>query len=143
MHEAMLEAAKAATVGEVPVGAVVVDKNGVITGRGYNSCIRLNDPTAHAEIIALREAGKRQNNYRLGGSVLIVTLEPCLMCAGALVHARLAGVVYGASDVKAGAVTSCLDGLDQYFHNHSVWHCGGILQNECSQLLTDFFRNNA
>ena len=140
MRLALAEAAKALALGEVPVGALTLDAEGVIIGRGFNQCIGRHDPTAHAEIMALRAAGEAVGNYRLNGALLVVTLEPCQMCAGALVQARLAGVVYGARDPRAGAVESCLDGLDQHFHNHRPWHCGGILEEDCAGLLTDFFR---
>ncbi|MCL1916644.1 MAG: tRNA adenosine(34) deaminase TadA [Desulfovibrionaceae bacterium] len=140
MRLALDEAGRAAAQGEVPVGALVLGGDGRILGQGFNQCIGLHDPTAHAEIMALRAAGDRLGNYRMNGAFLVVTLEPCQMCAGALVQSRLAGLVYGAKDAKAGAVASCLDGLDQYFHNHRVWHCGGILEADCSRMLTDFFR---
>lgn len=136
---ALEEARAARAAGEVPVGALLVGADGEILARAHNRCIGENDPCAHAEIAALRAAGAAAANYRLGGSFLVVTLEPCMMCAGALVHARLAGVVYGARDAKAGAVESRMDGLDQYFHNHRPWHLGGILEEECAALLKDFF----
>ena len=107
--------------------------------RAHNRPVALHDPTAHAEILALRAAGAASGNYRLGGGVLVVTLEPCAMCAAALVHARLAGVVYGAADRLAGAVTSCTETLDQPFFNHRVWHMGGVLARESVDLLQDFF----
>ena len=140
MRLALAEAANASAQGEIPVGALVLDAAGRILSRGFNQCIGRHDPTAHAEILALRAAGESAGNYRLNGAFMVVTLEPCQMCAGALVHARLAGVLYGARDARAGAVESCLDGLDQYFHNHRVWHCGGILEAECAKILTDFFK---
>ena len=139
MAEALAEAGLARAAGEVPVGALVVAGNGRILGKGRNAPESLNDPTAHAEVAALRAACQASRNYRLEGSVLVVTLEPCLMCVGALVHARVAGLVYGAPDVRAGAVDSCLDALDQPFHNHRPWSLGGILQEECSALLRGFF----
>lgn len=140
MRLALHEARKAQALGEVPVGALVLDAAGNILGQGFNRCINLKDPTAHAEIMALRAAGLRAGNYRLSGAVMAVTLEPCLMCAGALAQARLAGVVYGARDARAGAVESRLEGLEQSLHNHHVWHCGGLLEEECATLLRDFFR---
>lgn len=139
MRLALEEAEKARAAGEVPVGALVIGADGEIMARGHNLCLALSDPTAHAELMALRAAGEAAGNYRLGGSFLVVTLEPCMMCAGAAVHARLAGVVYGARDPKAGAVESCLDGLEQYFHNHRPWHLGGVLEAECTAPLKDFF----
>ncbi len=139
MAEALAEARLAAAEGEAPVGALVVAGGGTILGRGRNAPESSLDPTAHAEIAALRAACAAARNYRLEGAVLVVTLEPCLMCAGALAHARLAGVVYGAADPRAGAVNSCLDGLDLPFLNHRVWHMGGILAGPCADLLRDFF----
>lgn len=139
MAEALLLARVAQTLAEVPVGAVLVSAQGDIIGRGHNRPVALHDPTAHAEIMALRDAGERMENYRLEDAVLVVTLEPCLMCVGALAHARVAGVVYGAADIRAGAVDSCLDGFDQPFLNHAVWHMGGICEEECAALLQDFF----
>ncbi len=140
MDAALAQARKAADLGEVPVGAVVVDRQGRIIGAGHNTPVATHDPSAHAEMVALREACRSTGNYRLDGAVLVVTLEPCLMCAGAMVHARVAGVVYGAPDLKAGAVTSCLDALDQPFHNHRVWHMGHVRAAECGALLQEFFR---
>ena len=139
MRLALAEAALAADKGEVPVGAIVVAPDGGICSRAHNAPVSGNDPTAHAEVLALRGAARSLGNYRLTDCVLIVTLEPCLMCTGALVHARVKGVVYGAADPRAGAVTSQLDGLELPHHNHSVWHCGGILEDECAALLRDFF----
>lgn len=139
MRLALKEAAKAAACAEVPVGALVVAPDGAILGRGHNSTLASHDPTAHAEINALREAARNTGNYRLTGCVLLATLEPCLMCTGALVHARIKGLIYGAPDPKAGAVASQLDGLELPHLNHSVWHCGGILQDDCSALLHSFF----
>lgn len=136
---ALDEAEKADAAGEVPVGALLVGSGGEVLAAGHNLCVTASDPSAHAEIVVLRKAGAATGNYRLGGAFLAVTLEPCMMCAGALVHARLAGVVYGARDPRAGAVESCLDGLAQYFHNHRPWHLGGILEKECAARLKDFF----
>ena len=140
MAEALVEARKAGADNEVPVGAVLVSGSGRIVGRGHNAPEALTEPTAHAEMTALREACRAGRNYRLEGSVLVVTLEPCLMCAGALAHARVAGLVYGARDPATGAIESCFDALDQPFLNHRVWHLGGILQEESAALLQDFFR---
>jgi len=124
---------------ETPVGAVLVDRDGTILAGAHNACLALNDPTAHAEILALRRAAERLGNYRLGGTVLIVSLEPCLMCAGALVQARVDGVVYGAADPLAGAVSSCLEAFALPFHNHTIWHMGGVASEECAAILRNFF----
>lgn len=139
MALALCEARASAAQSEVPVGAVVVAPNGTVLSAAHNGPKTLFDPTAHAEILALRAAGGALGNYRLEKCVLVVTLEPCFMCAGALVHARLAGVVYGATDRKAGAVESCFNALDLPFHNHRVWHMGGIAGEACAALLRDFF----
>ena len=124
--------------GEVPVGAVVV-RDGLILGRAHNTPVRLADPTAHAEIMALREAGRRLGNYRLPGATLYVTVEPCPMCCGAALHARLARVVYGAVDPKAGAVESLYRLLDDARLNHRVEAAGGVLAEECGAVLRRFF----
>ncbi len=139
MREALLEARDAGASGEVPVGAVVLDARGAVIGRGHNAPIGLHDPTAHAEIAALRQAAETTGNYRLDGCLLAVTLEPCLMCVGAIVHARVKGVVFGAPDPRMGAVASRLDGLELPFHNHAAWQAGGILEAECAALIRDFF----
>ncbi len=125
--------------GEVPVGAVVVAPDGRVLSRACNAPLATNDPTAHAEILALRQAAKVFGNYRLCGCVLVVTLEPCLMCVGAMIHARIAGVVYGAADFKTGAVDSCFAGFNLPFVNHNVWHYGGVLAQECAISLQHFF----
>ncbi len=140
MHEAILLAKKGEELGEVPVGALLVNMQGDIIAKAHNEPISSNDPTAHAEILVLRRAAILQKNYRLQNTILIVTLEPCLMCTGAIVHARLDGVVYGAYDKKSGAVSSCLHGLDLPLLNHQTWHMGGILEQECSSLLDSFFK---
>jgi tRNA(adenine34) deaminase len=138
MREALGLAAEAAVAGEVPVGAVVV-KDGTVIGRGSNRPIGSRDPTAHAEIVALREAAAKLGNYRLPGCDLYVTLEPCAMCVGAMVHARLRRVVYGARDPKTGACGSIVD-LPAIAHwNHHGVFTGGVLEPECGQLLRDFF----
>ncbi len=124
---------------EVPVGAVLVHMQGNILATSHNETIQNHDPTAHAEILALRRGGQKQGNYRLENCVLVVTLEPCLMCAGALVHSRIAGLVYGAADRKAGCISSCMDALDERFLNHKVWHMGGVRSEECAEILTNFF----
>ena len=126
--------------GEVPVGAVLV-LDGQIVGEGWNRNIGASDPTAHAEILALRDAGRRVGNYRFPGAELYVTLEPCVMCAGAIVHARLARVIYGAKDPKTGAAGSVFDVLQHERHNHKVAVTEGVLAEEASQLLTGFFRS--
>lgn len=139
MAEALAEAEKAGEAGEIPVGAVVIDPAGVIIGRGRNNPIAANDPTAHAEIAAMRQAATAAGNYRLTGCVLAVTLEPCLMCVGAMVHARVKGVVFGARDPKSGAVVSCLDGFELALHNHTPWQAGGVLEDACAERLRAFF----
>lgn len=139
MREALAEAKAAAKQGEIPVGAVVVARDGAIVGRGRNAPIVSCDPTSHAEIAAIRQAAAAIGNYRLKGCLLAVTLEPCLMCAGAIVHARLEGVVFGAADPKAGAVISRLDGFDLPMNNHRPWQAGGILEETCAAMLRDFF----
>lgn len=139
MDKALDQAQCAAQSGEVPVGAVLAHQSGRILACTHNQPVSSHDPTAHAEILALRQAGQCLHNYRLNQCVLVVTLEPCLMCTGALVHARLGGLVFGAADTKAGAVISCLDGLAQSFHNHAVWYMGGVRSAECAALLQTFF----
>lgn len=141
MRMALAEGRRAAQCGEIPVGAVVVAADGVLLSAAHNRTIQHRDPTAHAEILALQAAGAACGNYRLNGCVLVVTLEPCLMCAGAMVHARLSGLVYGAADSRAGAVESCLNALDLPFLNHRVWHMGGVASADCTALLHDFFAN--
>ena len=138
MLEALAEARKAEGAGEVPVGAVVLI-NGKIVGRGHNHSIHMHDPSAHAEILALRQAARSMKNYRLPGATLIVTVEPCVMCAGAIIQARVDEVIYGASDPKAGA-------LDSHFHlaagtqlNHEFVVISGILETDCSTLMRSFF----
>jgi tRNA(adenine34) deaminase len=139
MQIALEQAALAARAGEVPVGALVI-KDGQILGQGYNRTLLENDPTAHAEIVALRQAAARLGNYRLIGCEMFVTIEPCSMCAGALVHARLARLVYGASDPKAGAVASVLQVLNHPSLNHKMTVQSGVLVDQCSALLQNFFR---
>ena len=138
MREALALAAQAAAAGEVPVGAVVV-KDGAVIGRGWNRPISSHDPTAHAEIVALREAASALGNYRLTGCDLYVTLEPCAMCVGAMVHARLGHVVFGARDPKTGACGSIVD-LPAIAHwNHHGEFAGGVLAEECGEVLKRFF----
>ena len=138
MEEALREAQRALALGEVPVGAVVV-RDGQIIGRGCNRPVTSNDPTAHAEIIALREAGYAVGKYRLLGCDIYVTVEPCAMCAGAITAARIARLVYGASDPKAGAVGSLWDVLRDRRLPHRAEVLGGVLASECGALLRDFF----
>jgi len=131
-------ARSAECLGEVPVGAVVV-REGVIVGRGFNSPIGEHDPTAHAEIAALRDAARNLENYRLPGCELFVTLEPCAMCAGAILHSRIARVVYGARDPKTGVHGSVVDLFAVERLNHHTEVVGGVLADECSKLLSSFF----
>lgn len=138
MREALSLATQAAGEGEVPVGAVVV-KDGGIIGRGFNAPIASGDPTAHAEVRALREAARTLGNYRLGGCTLYVTLEPCAMCAGAMMHARLARLVYGAPDPKTGACGSVVDLFAEGRLNHHTEVVGGLLASEAGRQLSDFF----
>jgi tRNA(adenine34) deaminase len=138
MREALSLAALAATQGEVPVGAVVV-KDGRIVGRGHNAPISSHDPTAHAEIRALRDAAKALGNYRLGECTLYATLEPCAMCAGAIMHARIARLVYGAPDPKTGACGSVVDLFAEERLNHHAEVTGGVLAAEAGKQLSDFF----
>jgi tRNA(adenine34) deaminase len=138
MRAALDLARKAGAVEEVPVGAVVVI-DGQIVGRGFNQPILSRDPTAHAEIMALRDAARRLHNYRLPGSTLYVTLEPCVMCSGAIMHARVARVVYGARDPKTGAAGSVVDLYGVARLNHHAIIEGGVLAGECGVLLSSFF----
>jgi tRNA(adenine34) deaminase len=135
---ALDEARKAERAGEVPVGAVVV-LEGRVVAQGANRAIRDSDPTAHAEMVAVRTAAQALGNYRLGGATLYVTLEPCAMCAGAIVQARIARLVYGADDPKAGAIRSCFALLDHPKLNHRVEVTAGVLAEECAGLLQAFF----
>ncbi len=139
MEEALRAAQRALEAGEVPIGAVVVCENKII-GRGWNSNLTDSDPTAHAEIMALREAAKAVGNHRLSGCELFATIEPCAMCAGALVHARIKCLVYGADDPKAGAVHSVIQVLNHPKLNHQMDVRGGVLASRCSDLLQTFFR---
>jgi tRNA(adenine34) deaminase len=138
MTQALREAAKAATAGEVPIGAVVV-REGRVIGRGSNKPVKSSDPTAHAEIVALRQAAGKAGNYRLPDCVLYVTVEPCAMCLGAIVQARLRRLVFGALDPKAGAVSSIMK-FPFERTNHRLEVLGGVLADECAKLLRDFFR---
>ena len=139
MAVALEQAQRAASEGEVPVGAVLV-QDGELLASGRNASIRLNDPTAHAEIMAMREAAVLLGNYRLGNSTLYVTLEPCAMCAGAMVHARLQRLVYGAADPRAGAAGSVMDVLSHPALNHRVPVEGGLCAEPCGEILVRFFR---
>ena len=138
MQAALAQAEEAALAGEVPVGAVVV-KDGVIVGRGRNAPITQHDPSAHAEIQAIRDAARNLGNYRLVGCTLYVTLEPCAMCCGAMQHARIARVVYGASDPKTGACGSVVDLMAEARLNHHAVVEGGVLAEQCGQRLSQFF----
>jgi tRNA(adenine34) deaminase len=138
MRAALAEARVGLAAGEVPVGAVVV-LDDVILGQAHNTPITLGDPTAHAEVLALREAARKVGNYRLPRATLYATLEPCVMCCGAVIHARIARVVYGAPDPKAGAVASRYRLLDDGRSNHRVDSLGGVLEAECGALLKEFF----
>ena len=137
MRLAIAEARRARHLGEVPVGAVVV-RDGEVVGQGFNQPVHTHDPTAHAETVALRMAARRLGNYRLGGCVLYVTMEPCLMCVGALVHARVSTVVFGAEEPKTGALRSILS-FDDLSVNHRFEVVGGILEEECRRLIVEFF----
>ena len=139
MQTALEQAALAAAAGEVPVGALVI-KDGEIIGRGHNRNLLDNDPTAHAEIVALRQAAARVGNHRLPGCVMVATIEPCSMCAGALVHARIARLVYGAADPKAGADGSVLQVINHPSLNHQIEVTAGVLTGKCSEILREFFR---
>ena len=140
MQYALSLADKAEAEGEIPVGAVLVDKTGNIIGEGWNRSIILSDPTAHAEIQAIRMAGKQIQNYRLLDTTLYVTLEPCTMCAGAILHSRIGRLVFGASDYKTGAVGSRLHSLDDYKTNQCLQTRGGVMADVCSQKISAFFR---
>ncbi len=139
MRHALALARQAEAADEVPVGAVLV-KDGLVIGEGRNRPITAHDPTAHAEIVALRDAGQRLENYRLVDATLYVTLEPCAMCAGAIIHARVARVVFGAFDPKGGAAGSVFEILGTDCLNHQVALTGGVLAEECGNLLSEFFR---
>ena len=140
MREALEEAHRAETAGEVPVGAIILI-NEKIVGRGHNHSIRSHDPTAHAEVLALRHAAHSMRNYRLPGSILVVTIEPCLMCVGALIHARVDEIVFGAADPKAGAVQSVFQMANVPRLNHQIAVTPGVLADECGELLRGFFES--
>ncbi len=141
MREALKQAEDAQASGEVPIGALILEPGGTIIAHGQNSVIREHDPTAHAEIVALRAAGKALGNYRLEGCTLYVTLEPCAMCAGAMIHARIGRLVFGAFDPKAGAVGSVLTVLNHPQLNHRIELTGGVLVEECGDFLRRFFQS--
>jgi tRNA(adenine34) deaminase len=140
MAAALEEAARAREAGEVPIGALV-SLDGEIIGRGFNQPISSGDPTAHAEIVAIRDAAKRMGNYRLTGATLCVTIEPCLMCVGALVHARIGTRVYGAPEPKSGAVSSTVRGGELPGHNHRFEVVSGVREADCRELVQAFFRD--
>jgi len=139
MGVALQQAALAGEAGEVPIGAVV-SIDGEIVGRGFNQPLSSGDPTAHAEIVAIREAARRVGNYRLTGAALYVTIEPCLMCVGALVHARIGTLVFGAAEPKMGAVASTVRGAELPGHNHRFQIVSGVRESECRELMQEFFR---
>ena len=139
MAKALQLAEQAAAIGEVPVGALVV-QDGEIIGEGFNQPITSCDPTAHAEIVAMRDAAKNIDNYRLSDCELYVTIEPCTMCVGAMVHGRIRRVVFGAVEPRAGALQSQLQLMDHSHYNHSIQWCGGVLAQQCGDLISRFFR---
>lgn len=139
MQTALSLARRAASVGEVPVGAVLV-KDGVVLGEGWNQPLGSRDPSAHAEIVALRQAGLATDNYRLSGSTLYVTIEPCTMCVGAMVHARVERLVFGAREPRSGAVCSHFGLLDAGVYNHQLQWAEGVLAEECAIVMREFFR---
>jgi tRNA(adenine34) deaminase len=139
MTAALEEARRARDAGEVPIGAIVA-LDGEIVGRGFNQPITSGDPTAHAEIVAIRQAAGQIGNYRLTGATLCVTIEPCLMCVGALVHARIATLIYGATEPRTGAVVSTVHGGELPGHNHRFEVVSGVLEEECRALMQTFFR---
>jgi tRNA(adenine34) deaminase len=139
MRVALELASEARGRGEVPIGAVVV-AGGVVIGEGYNQPIGAHDPTAHAEIVAIRDAAKRLGNYRLSGADLYVTIEPCQMCVGAMVHARIARVIYGATEPKAGAIESAMRAHEHPALNHRLEAVGGVLEEECRAVMQEFFK---
>ena len=140
MRHALMLADKAEALGEIPVGAVLVSEEGEILGEGWNLSIIDSDPTAHAEIVALRQGGQTLQNYRLLNATLYVTLEPCTMCAGAILHSRIKRLVFGASDYKTGAVGSRFHFFDDYKMNHTLEITSGVLAEKCGQKLSDFFK---
>jgi tRNA(adenine34) deaminase len=139
MRKALDLAQQAASIEEVPVGAIVV-ANGEVIGRGFNCPIDSNDPTAHAEIVAMRDAANNLGNYRLSGCELYVTIEPCTMCLGAMVHARIKRVIFGALEPRAGAFASNPMLMDADHFNHKIEWSGGVLEQDCSELIKEFFK---
>ena len=142
MHQALSMAKSALRTGDVPVGAIVINRDGVVIGKGFNEREATNDPTAHAEIVALRSATSRLQNSRLDGCTLIVTLEPCAMCAGAIAQARISHLIFGAWDEKAGAVGSVWDVIRDPRALYKMDVTAGVLENECAELLTTFFEGH-
>ena len=140
MRRALRLARAGAKSGEIPVGALVIDSEGEVLSEAHNETAALPDPTAHAEELALRRACAMVGNHRLGGCILVVTLEPCLMCTGAIRESRVSGVVFGASDARAGAVCSCLEGLDYAQTGAQPWSYGGVEAEACADILKEFFR---
>lgn len=140
MRAALDQAAEARRRGEVPVGSVVV-LDGVVVGRGFNQPIGAHDATAHAEVVAIRDAGHRVANYRLSGATLYVTIEPCQMCVGAMIHARIARVVYGTPEPKAGAIESAMRAHEHPSLNHRLTATGGVLETECRAVMQAFFKS--
>ena len=140
MEIALAEAEKAGQIGEVPIGAVLVSENGKILSADHNQTIKLADPTAHAEILVLRKAAHEISNYRLLNTTLYVTVEPCIMCMGAIVHARVSGVVFGATDPKWGAAGSLYNYAEDHRLNHRVEIIADVCANDCRRLMQDFFR---
>ena len=141
MQKALDLASLAQSQGEVPVGAVLISEQNQLIGHGWNKVLQMNDPTAHAEIITIRDASSQIQNYRLKNTTMYVTLEPCCMCASALVHARVKRLVFATRDVKAGAAGSVFNLLQGYPLNHQVQIDEGFLQHDCASLLSDFFKN--
>ena len=138
MEIALQQARTAMDLGEVPVGAVVV-RDGEVIGRGANTPISSHDPSAHAEVVAIRDAARAERNYRLPGTTVYVTLEPCLMCVGVLIHARVSRLVFGAPEPKTGAIQSAAAILEDMPHNHTIEVCSGVLEDDCRDLVRSFF----